>query len=210
MNIFIRNKTGSVGIFRGSELQIDEVFLVPSASVQSWGNDVVISGLIVSGGLDVSINGTTFLDPITGLKYIQGNIADVNISANPTFTSKNIGSKKLFSRLTGKVFPVVVGVNTLDFSIPFNSMKMNGLEIVNAKAGETVNLKVLDTPTGLISGYPNVVLNQFGFAVVMPEGFYPQISHYDADIIKDLVIRLEYTAKEARDLGINYLLHEVK
>lgn len=55
-----------------------------------------------------------------------------------------------------------------------------------------------------------MVLNQFGFAVVMPEGFYSQKSNYDADVMKDLVIRLEYTAKEARDLGINYLIHELK
>lgn len=210
MNIFIKNKTGSIGVFRGIELQIDEVFLVPAQSVQSWGGDVVISGLIVSGGLHVSINGTTFLDPITGLKYIQGNIADVNVAANPTFTSKLVGTKKIFSRMTGKKFPVEVGLNTLDFLIPKNEMKMNGVEITNGKIGETVNFKVLDTSTGTLSTIPNFPLNQFAFDINLPDGFYSQKSNYDADVIKDLVIRIEITAVEARDLCVNYLLHELK
>lgn len=132
------------------------------------------------------------------------------VTVGSTFRSKKIGDKKLFSRITGKKFPVAVGVNTLDFLIPKNEMKMNGVEITNGKMGETVNFKVLDTATGTISTIPNFMLNQFAFDVNLPDGFYSQKSDYDADVIKDLVIRIEITAVEARDLCVNYLLHELK
>jgi hypothetical protein len=210
MNIFIKNKTGSTNIFRGIELQNDEVFLIPSGLVQSWGNDVVIVGHVVSGSLTVSSNGSSFLNPIEGLKILQGFLVETKTIESPAFSAKVIGGKKIFSRITGKKFPVIVGLNTLDFSIPKNEMKMNGVEITNGKEGETVNFKVLDTPTGTISTVPNYTLNQFAFDLNLPNGFYSQRSNYDADVIKDLVIRIEINAVEARDLCVNYLLHEMK
>jgi hypothetical protein len=81
---------------------------------------------------------------------------------------------------------------------------------VNGKVGETMKLKVLDTATGTITTVPNYLLNQFGFDINLPDGYYVRESHYDADLIKDLVIRVEFTAIEARNVGINYSIHELK
>jgi hypothetical protein len=210
MNNFIKNNTGSQGVFRGISLEIDETYLIPVSLVRSWGSDVNIASLVLSGGLGVTNDGTNYLDPISGLRSLQESLIETRVVSNPPFAGKTVGEKKIFSRMTGKKFPVTVGVNTLDFLIPKTEMKMNGVEITNGKVGETVNFKVLDTATGAISTIPNFMLNQFAFDVNLPDGFYSQKSNYDADVIKDLVIRIEITAVEARDLCVNYLLHELK
>jgi hypothetical protein len=210
MNNIVKNNTGSQGVFRGIPLEVDETYLVPVSVVRSWGSDVNIASLVLSGWLAVTNDGVNYLDPISGLRSLQESLIETKIVASPAFADKKIGSKKLFSRITGKKFPVVVGLNILDFAIPKAEMKMNGVEITNGEVGETVNFKVLDTPTGTLSGVPNYPLNQFAFDVNLPDGFYSQKSDYDADVIKDLVIRIEINAVEARDLAVNYLIHELK
>jgi len=173
-------------------------------------NDKVISDLS-SGDLLVGDGVTYQTAGALAVNYLLGTgTKDVNVQLQPAFASKKVGTKSLFIRATGQVFAVSVGANTLDFSIPFNVMKFNGLQIVNGELGETISLKVLDTPTGLISGVPNYMLNQFGFNVNLPSGIFVRESQYDADIYKDMVVRIELNALTARDFRVNYSLHEVK
>lgn len=154
--------------------------------------------------------------PVEALKIIEDDAISVQ-TINPNlgslrapFSQKTANGMKLYTRATGVSHAVVVGANVLDFVVPFNTVKFNGLEIVNGKAGEKVSLKILDTPAGAISGVPNYELNQFGFDVNLPDGFYSRESNYDADLIKDLKVRIEFTAIEARNVGVNYLIHELK
>lgn len=182
-----------------------------ATEISVWqASDKVIADLS-SGDLLVGDGVTYQTAGALAVNFLLGTgVKDVSVQAQPSFTSKKIGTKSLFIRATGKVFPVVVGANTLDISIPYDVMKFNGLQIVNGKVGETVNLKVLDTPAGLISGVPNYMLNQFGFNVNLLDGEFIRESKYDADIYKDMVVRIELTAIEARDFRVNYSLHEVK
>jgi hypothetical protein len=160
----------------------------------SSGDQTILSGIVTAhSGLALPVDATP-----------------VDVSSQPAFASKKVGTKKLYTRATGKVFAVTVGTNNLDFLIPFNEMKFNGIHIVNGKVGETVNLKILDTATGTITGVANYLLNQFGFSVNLPDGVFIRESQYDADMIKDLVVRIELTAVEARDFRVNYAIHELK
>lgn len=168
-------------------------------------SDLSAGNLLVGDGVTYQAAGALAVNFLLGT-----GVKDVSVQAQPSFTSKKVGTKSLFIRATGKVFPVVVGLNVLDFVITYNVMKFNGLQIVNGKVGETVNLKVLDTPAGLISGVPNYMLNQFGFDVNLLDGEFIRESRYDADVFKDMVVRVELTAIEARDFRVNYSLHEVK
>ena len=81
------------------------------------------------------------------------------------------------------------------------------------KTGDAApDFEVYDTPNGDISGYPDVKLNQFGFNVYMPNDICSCSSIYDADLIKDMKIRVVYTNNTASDveIGINLMLHEVR
>jgi len=133
------------------------------------------------------------------------------IQTNSPFCSKSLANgKKVFTRSTGKTFGLVVGSNNLDFTVAFTEVKFSGIEIDNAMVGEYVTLQILDTDTGTVSGTPNLVLNQFGDCVNLPNGFYRRESPYDADLFVGLKIRVIYYATEARTIGINYSLHELK
>lgn len=128
-----------------------------------------------------------------------------------TFSAKFLpDGRKLFARVTGAQFSVDVGNNNCDFSIPFPTMKIDGIEILGGELGDSVNLFVLDTPNGALSSIPNFSLNQFGFTTFVAKDYYLRQSKYDADLIEDMTIRTDYYSVSAKTIYINYLIHEVK
>jgi len=127
-----------------------------------------------------------------------------------TFTAKVAGAKKLYTRTHGITFSAAIGDNNIDYNIPYDLVKFNALEIIGAELGDTASLQVLDTPTGTFSTVPNFMLNQFGFTVNLPTGFYARESKYDADLIKDMKIRVIYNSVSAKTVRINFVLHELK
>lgn len=120
--------------------------------------------------------------------------------------------KKIFIRVHGLSASVSGAPDNIDFSIPYDLCKLTGIEILNGLAGDTCNLKVLDTPTGTISGVANAVLNQFGFEVNVAKDFYKRESSYDADLIKDMKVRIEYDSIATLPVMVyaNLILHEIK
>ncbi len=120
--------------------------------------------------------------------------------------------KRLYTRVHGIQASVSGAPDTIDFNIPYNNCKLTGIEILNGLTGDTCNLKVIDTPSGTISGVPNAVLNQFGFDVNVNKDYYKRESAYDADLIKDMKIRVEYDsiATLPANIYLNFILHEVK
>lgn len=131
------------------------------------------------------------------------------------FASKILpDGKRLYKRVHG-ISGVVAGApDNIDFSIPYDNCKLTGIEIIGGAKGDTVNLKILDTPSGTISGVANYTLNQFGYNVNVSADFYQHVSEYDADLIKDLVIRLEYDGINLditpKTIYVNIILNEVK
>ena len=140
------------------------------------------------------------------LKAIDGSLI---VSNNP-FGSKTLNGKKLFKRIHGVQKEVVIGTNTIEFIIPYDSCKMTGVEVVGASTGDTVDFEVYDTPAGLISGYPNVKINQFGFGVFISKDFYSHHSEYDSDVPKDIKIKIIYTSVAVATIGVNFVLNELK
>jgi hypothetical protein len=111
------------------------------------------------------------------------------VSHQAPFKSKAVGSGKLFRRKHG--FNKLVAANSteeIDLIVPYNICKINQVEFTNAVDGDTVSFKVHDTSTGLFSTVPRYMLNQFGFDVELPNGFYTDKSDYDADLVLDMII----------------------
>ena len=126
------------------------------------------------------------------------------------FSSKEIGSQSLFTRVHGSSFEAVIGLNTHNFNIPYPNVKFNEMEIIGCEVGDSIDLSILDTPTGLLSTVPNYKLNQFGFSVFLPNGFYQRLSKYDASLIKDMKISVDYESVTAKTVYLNFILHELK
>jgi hypothetical protein len=130
------------------------------------------------------------------------------------FLPKKQGENKLFRRKKGfKSSEIADGsTGTIEIIVPFPSVKINELEIVNGKEGAVLDFKVHDTPTGTISTVPNLMLNQFGFDVELPDGFYRDRSEYDADLIQDMkiIITVKNNTGSPYTCRGNIVFHEVK
>ena len=130
-------------------------------------------------------------------------------SASP-FASKNLGTKRLFKRVHGVRQNVTEGSNDIIFTIPYAWAKITGLEVIDGESGDTVCLHVLDTTTGTYSTVPNYELNQFGFDVNVAKDCYAYHSEFDADLYINMQVKIVYSSKSAKSVGINLILNEVK
>lgn len=129
------------------------------------------------------------------------------------FARKTFRGQKLFRRKHG--FNGLIPANSTGsvlLVVPYAACKINQVEFVNAKEGDTVDLKVLDTATGTLSTIPNFMLNQFGFSTELPDGFYTDKSEYDADLIGGMQIEILYTNNSDTPHTIrgNITYHEVR
>lgn len=129
---------------------------------------------------------------------------------SPPFASKTIGSKKLYKRVTGARYNLVAGIQDLNYSITFPWAKITGIEVVGGQFGDTCSFFVLDTNSGTFSGISNQVLNQFAFNVNIAQDFFCSTSQFDADLYQGMHIRIMYTSVSDKNIGINFILDEVK
>jgi len=151
----------------------------------------------------------------------------VNPSAQvlSAFASKKVivggEEKSLYKRMHGVNNPAIAAGTTgeIILTVPYAVVKFTGAQIIGAELKDTITLAVLDTDTNAISGMdvgtygPNLQLNQFGFDVELPStGYYGNESKYDADLFQGMKIKAVYSnnGAEAKYIGINFVLHEVK
>jgi len=139
--------------------------------------------------------------------------SNFRISGTNPFSKKVLGGGfKLYRRKHGASSSIAANSSgTIELVIPYVSCKINIVEVIGCYYGDTVNLKVYDTPQGTLSTIPNYMLNQFGFNVEMPDGFYKDESSYDADLIQNMKIELTYfnNGENEKHIGVNFTLHEI-
>lgn len=118
------------------------------------------------------------------------------------FAEKILDGKKFSRRVHGVKINGVVGLNTIDFVVPYATAMISRVEVIGATACDTANFKILD---------PNeVVLNQHGYDVVLSADYYDQRSEFAGDIVSGLILRCEITLQNAGFVGVNYILTEVE
>lgn len=132
----------------------------------------------------------------------------------PAFKDKYTESGNLYRRKHGFRSNVIAdgASETVTLIAPYDCCKINEIEVVNAMENVTVDFYVHDTPTGTISGTPNLMLNQFGFGVELPDGFYMDHSDYDATLVKDQEIKITIHNNTGGNYTLkgNIIWHEVK
>lgn len=178
-------------------------------AIQYWDS---VTDSFLSKTLDQICNdlySDTFANKSTQSEYHE--IQHVQTDSTVPFAAKNLpDGKKLFARTHGKKFTLTAGSNTIDFDIPYAQAKLTGLEIINGEAGDNIDFFILDDDVGTYSTVPNYVLNQFGYDVNVPKDYYVRESNYDADLYLNMCISMAYYSESAKDVYINYILHEVK
>ena len=147
------------------------------------------------------------------IRITEKNSDGLEIVRTHPYASKSNATHKFFKRIHGAYNSSIANTATgnIEFVVPYNQAKIAKIELFNCSFGDTCNVKFLDTPTGTISTVPNYMLNQFGFNTELPDGTYKSKSEYDADVIKDMKIVIEYTnnSGSAKRVGMNIHLDEM-
>jgi len=160
---------------------------------------------------------STFYDVGTKSEVVNPSAQVISPFGSKTIIVDGV-ERKLFQRISGKQQSAIMNVDTtIDYVIPYDVCKITGIEIIGCKHLDVVDLMVLDTPTNTISGLDvptygaNYQLDQFGYDVNVSNDRFNHQSKYDADLIKDMVVRIIYKEKNAmtKTVSINYDLHEV-
>lgn len=145
------------------------------------------------------------------LAHVPRHVSNTNIITPTPFASKTLENNlKLFKRYVGIQVEVATGENIITYTIPHNWVKIMGLDIINCSALDKADFEVFDSTSGTYSGIPNLKLNQFGFSVNLPEGFFSVKSSYDSDLYLGMQIKLTYFSQSSKTIGINFDFHEVK
>jgi hypothetical protein len=137
-------------------------------------------------------------------------IANKRLKETSPFGAKEIDGKKLYKRVHGVSETLTTGSNDVIFTVPYAWVKINGLEIIGGEIGDAVSLYILDSTTGTYTTIPNYQLNQFGYAVNVGKDYYKHKSEFDADLYINMQIKVTYDSISAKDVGINFILNELK
>lgn len=208
---YIKNISGQQTTLHGHTFAVDEEYRIQDVSRHAWATSDEVLAAITSNDMQIGNGSTYFSDYALQIRYLDESIPE-DIINYPFAEKKTPEGYKLFQRTTGVSQSCTGSATTnIDFVIPYDYAKIDGASVINSEAGDYVNFKVYDTPTGTLSGVPNMQLNQFAFNVQLPKDFYLCKSAYDADLIKDMKIRVEYyNAGSTKTIGINYYMHEVR
>lgn len=215
MTRYIRNKTSNDVTIRGRTVSANSFYLIPSQEYGSWGlDDTLIGYLQTPADFTMSADGATDYSSSVSrnIAFLQsGPLLDAS-NKYPFAKKVHSDGRKLTNKTRGMDAISLSGSSaSTTFTIPFECL-MTGADIVNAKPGDCFKFEILDSDTGIISGYPNTSLNEFGDKVWASEGRYKYESSYDAGLIQGLQVKVTCTATEdtsTRKVFVNLFLHKL-
>ena len=213
MSKYIINNSGSEKTYKGIPIADGASFQIAMDRWPAFASCDPLVEDVGAGIVDMSVDGVTPLSIAKGLELlvtVYPVSKELTITQQPAFSAKTVDGKNLYNRTTGHSYAVTATTQDLKFEIPFAQMKFNGLEVIGATLGDSLNLYVWDSVSGTYTTVPNYPLNQFGYTVFPCEGKYSRVSKYDADIYLGMQIVVEYTSVDSKTIYINYDLHELK
>lgn len=218
MSKYIKNTTETNKTWLGKVVEPDEYYLIPENMEIAFANDSsVLTDIAIEEAIiaEDDTGNSDILDIATAINFLKRALPVYTKPMLYPFADKKLpDGKKLFKRVHGVSAQVSGSPDNIDFVVPYNNCKITGVEIINGDFGDKVNFKVYDTPTGTLSGIPDLMLNQFGFNVNIRKEYHKDECNYDADLIKDMKIRVEFDAVTSdllpKTVYINFILHEVK
>ena len=213
----VKNSDSVDHVWLGQTVAAGEYFTIDPTRESVWANDPDLL-VAITNSIAIINDGTNDIVNINdAINFIKGSLptqVSATIITQPPFGNKNIVingvTKKLFARYTGFQYTLVAGVNNITWTCPYAWAKMLGVETINCEALDTVDFKVFDNAQGSYSDIPNLLLNQFGFAVNLPKDYYLRMANFDADIYAGMMIGVTYTSVSAKTIGINLIVDEVK
>lgn len=211
--IKLKNVQDIYDVYSGQGINPGEYYTLQSEQeINNFACDAKVNEHIHSNPAKLIVNdGENDLSSVLGgLWLTSNNIQKVTIQSQPSFGSKTLPTgERLIKRVEGVQVDLVEGTNTINYSIPWNWVKITGVEIVGCESLDVADLFVMDNAIGTFSGTPNAMLNQFAFTINLSKDFYEHRSEFDADLYKTMVLKCTYVSKTAKTIGVNFILNEV-
>jgi len=214
---YIHNKSVDQKTYSGIVIDPGSFYQIPDNLIFEFTTSDQLLSDIANGISAISSNGTSDISGISQqIDFLKNGFVEPRnsdgtaIHSTNAFSSKTVGTKKLYKRVMGSQHSLNVGSNNIIIPITYNWAKITGIEIINSEIGDSVSFMVLDTPAGSYSGVPDLQLNQFGFSVALPKDYYHSSSEYDADLYLAMQIKIVLSSISSKTVGINLILNEVK
>jgi len=179
-------------------------------------------GSYILSAIDGAVTYTHDLDVDDVADFEANYLAESNKKLGSFYSREPFAAKtlrdgsNLFRRKQGKKKTIAANTAaTIIFTCPYGRAKINKLEIIGANSLDRVDLSVsspVDPATASAYGMPaNIMLNQFGFDVIVSDFLYSDKSDYDADVYAGFQIVIIYKNDTAIDteVGFNLIFHEV-
>lgn len=201
--------------YGGKTITPDSSYTIPTLDVLvKFRRDELFIADITNNNIIINNGEEDLTDVTKALEWLfADNPTDIQTKSYPFDEKITREGYKIFRRKHGVSKSIASGAaDTIEIIVPYNLAKINKIELINCNNGDLVNFKVYDNAAGTISTVPNYMLNQFGFDVVVPDGFYVDESNYDADVIQGMKIEITYRNNTGSDkiVGMNVTLHELK
>lgn len=206
----IKNIDSQNHVVMGVDLAPNDTYTIPDSKRLKASNDSFIIIQVSSGNLQIG-DGSSFITSIGDqINYLKSGIKSVE-ARNYAFAEKVLpDGKKIFKRVHGVKKILTSNTDCIELIVPYTMAKINSIEIIGSNLGDTCNFKVYDNNNGTISTIPGLLLNQFGFDVIMRPEYHSEQSSYDADLIQGMKLEVEFTGNTGQLVGVNFILHEVK
>jgi len=212
---YLKNNTELNYTFFSNEILAGEYFAIPDVDLIKWTSSSAIMSAVTSLILVVARDdsGTTdYTVMLEGLNYLRNEVpTTVSVSALPQSPPFAESSHHTFKGTGYKQNCPQSATTNIDFTVD-QSYDLTGIEILNGRLGDEVNMKVLDTATGTYSSVANYVLSQFGVNWNITPDRFSKVLSYSARLQVGMIVRFEYINNDISDRMIyaNLDLHEIK
>ena len=207
----IKNNTQNSGVWAGQTIEAATYYTIPASELSAWQINSQVLTEIGSGNLVMNNDSQDITIVADALAYLLGTgPKDVTVTSQTAFAAKNVGTKKLYKRVTGISQALTTGSNNVIFTVPYPWVKITGAQLIGGELGDTVSLYILDSTTGTYTTVPNYQLNQFGYSINVAKDFYESRSQFDADLYINMQIKIVYNSVSNKTIGVNFIMDEVK
>lgn len=121
------------------------------------------------------------------------------------------GDRQIHPHIKGISAPLGIGVNSIQWKIPYENIKIIRVEVINAQIGDKMNFNILDDENGKFSQIPSSILETVGHDINLAEKFH-RYEDIDArnlfGLYKDMILEFYVTSLSEKTLYINLHLEE--
>jgi len=203
---FIFNNTQSEKVYNGASYPAGEYTEIQSTLEPKTKENILVLQDIVNGDINISRDGIAIIEDVNEqINYLKDLTPYINTKEEAISSNVLAGEDKvLYAKIHGQKANVSAGQShNFDFTIPYNEIYFFGAEVMQDIIG-VADYTVEHPMYG--------ELEKYGYAVNLGTIKYKRETKFGARLPQGLVMRCRYTndTDQAQEVGVNFLMHEIR